>query len=690
MWDEFYAKMSGTRNLKLAWMYLKTGQNVQYRRYYKDLFLAYELRQDENIKRLSERLRGHSYRPSNILRFYQVKSSGLQRPITFLHLDDLIVYQALVNVVAKRFTKARREVEFKSAFSNILNRDKTTGIFFLRKWQEGYGAFIRRIKKYYKERNIWVAHFDLAAHYDTIDHKALAEQVSLRAHTDFTDFLKECLRQWSTHKTHKLNHGIPQGPVASGFLAETHMLPIDKRLGKKNVKYVRYGDDIRIFGKSRIEVLQGVVLLERECKERGLIPQSKKYEVVKASSIEQAIGKFPSLQQEEKDTILSNPEQTYQLFAKAFDEKNLDISRVKYILKVSGKNEKILGIVLDNLGSYPNLVDEFCQFLSSHTDQEEVGKRIYALCIQKPCAYEYVEGKYWELLSYFPFQSTDKRPMVRTAIQKLKKSGGKYALKRGIYIFLCSTETSLVLSWLEKESSSLIQAMVIPYIPRQCTDKDEYRKLYQVFSRRSNYEPAVVAISQLMYAFKFDALNALESPTRDESGVIKNLLGTPEEIDSIGQIIRNRYRIRYCRNWRKLLGNDYNHANAILVLGDKAYYIDRSVWVNYTDTFNDVLIKKLISSLCRNNPTVKWPKTTNKYGKSVDYGVLLDRTNQLSRLFPGIVDGFRSLHERRSATPVSHAYKKITTGRTSFVNRKEQNKLYGKLRIAYKELGAII
>lgn len=678
--------MSGTRNLKLAWMYLKTGQNVQYRKYYKGLFLAYELRQEENIKRLSERLRGRSYRPSNILRFYQPKSSGLQRPITFLHLDDLIVYQALVNVVAKKFSKARRDVEFKNVFSNILNRDKTTEIFFLRKWQESYGAFIKRIKKYYKERNIWVAHFDLAAHYDTIDHEALAEQVSRGAHTDFTDFLKECLRQWSTHKKQKLNHGIPQGPVASGFLAEIHMLPIDKRLGVRKVKYVRYGDDIRIFGKSKIEVLQGVVLLEGECKERGLIPQSKKYEVVKATSVEEAVGKFPSLQQGEKDIIPSDPEETYQLFTKAFDEKNFDISRVRYILKVSGKNEKILDIVLRNLDSHPDLVDEFCQFLSNHTDEERVGKKIYASCIQKPFPYEYVEGKYWELLSYFPFQSIDKQPMVETAIQRLKKSRDKYALKRGIYIFLCSTETSLVLSWLGRESSSLIQAMVVPYIPKKCMDEDKYRRLYQTFRRRSNYEPAVVAISELIHALKFDILNRLNPATREESGVVNNLLGTPEEIDSIGQITRNRYGIQYYRKWKGFLGKDYNHANTVLVLGDRAYYIDKSVWVNYTDTFNDILVRKLISFLCRNNPAVRWPKTKGSNGKNVDYGVILDRDNQLSRQFPGIVDGFRSLHDRRVVTPVSHAYQKKTAGHTSSVNREEQKELHRKLKVAYEEL----
>ncbi|HEC92801.1 MAG TPA: hypothetical protein ENI51_07420, partial [Candidatus Atribacteria bacterium] len=139
MWDKLYEKMSSVRNLELAWMRLKTGQNIQYKKYYRNLFLAYELTEKENIKRLSERLLGGSYKPSSILRFYLPKFSGLQRPITFLHLDDLIVYQALANVIADKFSNARKNVEFGNVFSNVLNRNKETKIFFFKRWQEGYG-----------------------------------------------------------------------------------------------------------------------------------------------------------------------------------------------------------------------------------------------------------------------------------------------------------------------------------------------------------------------------------------------------------------------------------------------------------------------------------------------------------------------------------------------------------------------
>lgn len=149
MWDKLYKKMNSEKNLELAWLRLHTGQNIQYKNYYRNLFVAYELTGKENIRRLSERLKGGSYQPSGVLKFYLPKSSGLQRPITFLHLDDLIVYQAFANVIAKKFNKEKEKVESINIFSNILNRNSNTNIFFFKKWQEGYRKF-----KYAKEGQV--------------------------------------------------------------------------------------------------------------------------------------------------------------------------------------------------------------------------------------------------------------------------------------------------------------------------------------------------------------------------------------------------------------------------------------------------------------------------------------------------------------------------------------------------------
>jgi len=685
--DRLYKKLSTIKNIKLGWSRLKTSQNIQYKNYYREMFLAYELKKDKNLKILSDRLKGYSYKPQKILKFYIPKSTGLHRPITFLQLDDLIVYQVIANVIADRFSEKRKKVENIYVFSNILNRDKNKSIFLFEKWRKGYQKFIRKIKYYYNNGNIWVAHFDLAAYYDTISHSILSSQIARRgAYPEFKKLLTDCLKIWSTNKSQKIGHAIPQGPIASNLIGEIYLLPIDNALISERIKYVRYVDDIKIFGRSRKEVLENVIFLEKECKERGLIPQSKKYEVLKAERIEDAIGKFPSLSIDDKNKIFSIPDEAAKIFENAFSEKDFDISKVRYILKVSDKNKDILKKILDNIVQYPDLVSEICKFLLNYSSDPDIGERIYNNVLKEHYEHEFVEGKYWELLSHFNLDKTTKDKYIEVAIDRLKKAKKKPALRLGIYKFLASTGNSLVIKWLQNEEYAFIQALVVPYIDKSCYDKDEFLSLLNWFLKRTNYEPALVSIKQLIFNFKIDVLQKLNKPKKDTSGVLNNISGKSEKIDTIGQILKNRYAIIYFNKWREFLGKDYEHANKLIYYADKSFYIDRNVWVNYTDSFNDIIIRKFTELLNVKRSSIRWPKIINSKGNNIDIGIVMDKNNQLSKLYPNIIDGFRKFHERRSKTPTSHAFDKKTQKPTEVIKSKEQKELSGCLKNGYNNL----
>lgn len=685
--DKLYKKVCSYENLELAWFRIKTSQITYYKNYYRNLILAYELSVKENIQRLSERISGGSFKPKGVLRFYLPKASGLHRPVTFLHVDDLIVYQALANIIAVKFFKKRKEVEDVTVFSHILNDDNNTQIYFFKKWQDGYKKFVKTVKKHYEDGNDWVAHFDLAAYYDTVDHNVLAEQVNKRTYKNFGDLLLTCLQEWSTHKSNKLHHGLPQGPGTSGLLAEVYLLPIDIKLKKAGIKYVRYVDDIKIYGKSREEILSGVILLEKECKERGLIPQSKKFDVVHATSFEAAIGKYPSLQHSEKKVIFSDPEETYEILEKAFNKDSFNISKIRYILKVSGKNRRILKFVLSNIPHYPDLADEFCKFLENYIDNEKIGRMITNIALKRPSPFDYVEGKYWELISFYKVNAYEKKKLLRLAIDRLKGSSYKYSLKIGLYKFLCSSNNALVLEWLKKENSALIQAFITPHIQINRIKEEKYLNLIKAFSRRSDYEPTLASIKEIIYNFRVHALKEISGYSiKDDSGVINNTLGKPEKIDSIGQILKNKYEIQYTDKWIKLLQTEYDHANKMIFLADTAFKIERNAWVNYTDSFNEILLRKFISLLEVKRSGEKWPQITNRHGENIDFGVLMDKNNLLSKKFPGILDGFRLFHERRNKTPSSHPYEKKTKKQTSIINNKEQKGLQKTLMKSYQEL----
>ncbi|MEM2977516.1 MAG: reverse transcriptase domain-containing protein, partial [Thermoplasmata archaeon] len=153
-------------------------------------------------------------------------------------------------------------------------------IFFFRRWQETYAAFQRRIRKHYADGLRWVGDFDLAAFYDTISHELLLKTIYPRTPVNGDmEWLLGCLGTWSSEKAaSRHGHGIPQGPIASDFLAECFLLPIDLAL-QRLPGYMRYVDDVRLFGKTEDAVRASVIELERRCREHGLIPQLGKFAI---------------------------------------------------------------------------------------------------------------------------------------------------------------------------------------------------------------------------------------------------------------------------------------------------------------------------------------------------------------------------------------------------------------------------
>jgi hypothetical protein len=688
--DALFNKFCSKRNLELAWARLKTAQNIYYKNYYRDLFLGYELARKKNIQNLHERLRGGSYKPYKICKIFIPKSSGLHRPIIFLSLDDQIVYQAMCNVIADRHVKQRSEVEYKNVFSNLFSKDINKSIFMLKKWQEGYSKYLHKIKEYYESGYEYVAYFDLAAYYDTICHSVFKNLISRCSYNDFCEFFLRCLCAWTSDVQPGLTQGIPQGPMASSIIGELYMMPVDRKLLKNEIKYVRYVDDIKIFGKSEKEVLAGVIILDRECKERGLIPQSKKYEIIHAESAEEAIGKNPSIPYQIKNSLNTDKEFIAKEIETAFKEDSVNISKIRYILKASEKNDKVLNTVFEHLTSHFYLIDEFCIFLLNYCDSSRVAQKIYQKTIHKPSPYEYIEGKCWELLSKYDLTQSQLDEWGKLAIKRLKKARNKPSLRIGLYKFIARSDNIQLLRWLPKEEYAFIQMVLSSHIDCRYYDNGLYWNLMDRFLLRHTYDPCMGTIKELVYNMRQDCLAKIPPPTRDDSNVIANTIGMHQKIDTIGQILRNRYSIVYSSYWKTLFMGEYDHANRIIHLADKAFYIDKNSWVSYTDSFNDILIRCLINTLKVKQSAITWPNLTyisgRRAGQKMDFGQLLDSSNELSRRYPNIVDGIRKYHIRRRTVPTSHAYESRTGDKTKYITGGEQKNLSNHLFDSYCSL----
>jgi len=281
---DYFRKFSSEENLKIAWQRIRTGKNVQYKKYFRKIYDSFEISSAEHIRRLSYKIRDDTYTPEDTVRIYIPKPSGLQRPITLISVYDQIILQGIANVFAIKLLKKRRKVERDYVCSNILN-DDINDKFFLKPWKNNYKLFRNQIKQAYKQGYRYISDFDISAFYDTIQHNLFCKVFSPRGvYGEFCDWIKSYLRNLTCNRQNDI--GIPQGPIASNFLAECILLPIDIKM--KNYKYLRYVDDIRLFGENSIDLQCAIVELESLCRERGFIPHPKKFEIRRLNSLKDA------------------------------------------------------------------------------------------------------------------------------------------------------------------------------------------------------------------------------------------------------------------------------------------------------------------------------------------------------------------------------------------------------------------
>jgi hypothetical protein len=688
-----FEKFCSQKNLKLAWRRIQTGSNNQYKRFFRDLYYAYGVADDQNIKDLRTRLLGGSYKPEQPTRVYIPKSSGLQRPITLLSIEDQIVWQAVANLFANKLRQRRKNVELDSVFSNILQADHN-GIFFVHDWHYSYGLFQDTIEKHFKSGNKWIAHFDLAAFYDTICHELLLKML-LHKHgnAEFRRIVSKCLRLWSSHLlAGNHSHGIPQGPIASNFMSECFLLSIDETMSKE-FHYVRYVDDIRIFGKSETEVRKAGIKLEILCRERGLIPQGKKYVIKEANTLQDAMGSLPSIQPQagnENATKSILPKKTaIRLFKKGLSGKPKEISdksRIRYVLFNSDRDPIILTHVLKLLPHYPEHIDAFAFYLS----QYKRSRKIIAACklIISKTPYEYVQGELWHILTKM-VNPLEMKTLVKKAVKIINNGQPCFMLKWGIGHFLCKAESYGIgkyVSFLPNQED-YIKSLLVPVIPdHRYAQANFISKLL----KSNSYEPGLMLTDQFIkrnlaprdFGVRVNQIATQAVNVFKSVGLIKS---SKTLVDPMAEILVQRFRIKMWRKWNVLFGSEYFHALHILSYGDPLFDSGKSEWLKYQNSFNHALFIAFQKVITQNNMHGA-VRLVNRQGKSEKYGVLLDQNGPFGQTYPNVAKNFKDCNDRRNALPASHPYQEKTGQRANWLTVQEQNAIVKKLKQAYTEI----
>ncbi len=696
-------ELASRPNLRLAWRRITTGGNSQYKKLFRSLYVAYEVSLDKNLEDLRQRLLGAVFRAHQPERIYLPKATGLHRPVSLLHLEDQVVLQAFANLAAKKLHERRAPLQFKVVFSNILQHDDS--IFFFRRWRETYAAFQQRIRKHFVDGLRWVADFDLAAFYDTISHELLIKTIYPRTpRSSDIDWLLTCLRTWSSEKAASMHgHGIPQGPIASDFLAECFLLPIDLVLRSRR-GYTRYVDDVRLFGKTEDDVRASVIELERRCREHGLIPQLGKFAVKYAKTVQEAMGMLPSIADPHrsaagKPSRMSRHEAVARIKSalRGRPYRVVDKTRLRYVLYRAEPDSRLLKVVVRLMTRHPEHADAFFTYLSSFRPRKPISRSCLDLVEKSP--YAYIRGEAWQILAAYGATSGTigiriRKGLVEKAVTIAKKrQPDSFAETLGACQFLAATErvAGHHYSRFLKYQPALLQAFAAQTLPDTAF---AYAEAAESYLRRTEFEPGLAICSRIHAlglgpaTFKIDP-GDLPSQVRNTMSELGTLPTPGQPVDPIGEVLERRYGLVTSKSWHTLLLDEYVHALGLLKFAEAAFDASKSYWLANQNSFNHAVFLALQRHLASTGHSAACT-TRARDGTLVDFGVMLDEHGPFSKNCPNAGDCFRAMNKRRNQLPVSHPYEKKTEKRAQHLTKRERDRFVEDMRSAMSAFVALM
>jgi len=624
------------------------------------MYSRFAVADDLIIDDIHDRLRRGIYEPGHAAKLLIPKRSGILRPYTVLTVEDQVVYQALINVVAEHLAPRIRNRFFTQTFGHIYAG--TTSAFFYRRWQDGYKAFNDLARDAVNRGLIYSASFDLTACYDSLDHGVLCYFLSkIGCEAEFCEFLRRCLTTWTaTDRRIYQNHGIPQGPLGSGLLAEAVLQHFDQHnRPKTGLVYLRYVDDIRLFARNEPDLRRVLVKLDQLSKDVGLFPQASKIDIHKVTDIDQELKSVSNPSETAVKGRIVNQKRLAKRIVQLTPRLSpavriLDETRFKYLLAHAAPSAVLNTRMLKIAAGRPDLVPNIARYFRRYrTLPKTVAQKILGI-IRAPEVYQYVTTE-WIDAATGRLRPAEEGTLNRTLkaqwrplimATELKAAAGKQLIRAG-QLTLKQTQYAIVRVrdwWVRSELVSALNdehygTLVLDSLlngalrdPNPDVSLSAAKKTAELSTR----------VNRPLQGIQPSGGKALR-----QFGILKRVRGRACGIEfSLARLTGRATVVK----WRNVFGAQYRQGEKIAVLMRALADTNITAFVNAADVFNDLLLSRLYAK----DPTLGL-YTLGQIGAVLN-------SQRLRGRYPAIFQLCHGIHERRLRSNLSHAVVR-TTGR---------------------------
>ncbi len=356
MSKNYYNKLSDMDLLRRAWHLARDDSRTDFM-FDSFRFSDFGFRLDEYLQSISQSLKSESYHPSPLLTIDVPKSSLSVRPGSILCIEDKIVLFAIAcliappldkklpsNVYSWRVKNDRRKLFHDHEilkFPFLKRRTVHRRMDIVEPWYTAWPRFIKDVEvAYEREGYKYMVVSDIVSYFENIDLLLLRDLLlhNLPRQPKIINFLVNLLQYWAWPTVHNspIYRGIPQGNGVSSFLGNYYLLSLDQAFLKfsqgKDIKYLRYMDDVKVLTKDSAIAWQALFLMNDKLRELRLNIQGSKTRILEGKEIKQEL--FDD-RLDKLNEIIGNIQNKRSL---STAERNKYVNELKGILKkVKGK-----------------------------------------------------------------------------------------------------------------------------------------------------------------------------------------------------------------------------------------------------------------------------------------------------------------------------------------------------------------